>query len=103
MEISFKKSLKKFYEEGIGKSKVQWTIAAAATPAWCKKVFPDLNPQEACSALWEEIFRICRVDKRGLPQALERGTTTFLLQEAKSLMTSRLNTCTLRDLVPTFA
>lgn len=63
VEINFKKSLKKFYEEGIGHSKVQWTIAAASTPAWGKKVFPELDEKAACEALWEEIFRICRVDK----------------------------------------
>ena len=62
VEINYKKSLKKFYEEGIGHSKVQWTIAAASTPAWGKKVFPELDDERACSALWEEIFHICRAD-----------------------------------------
>lgn len=68
MEIGFKRSLKRFYEEGIGHSKVHWSIAAAATPAWGKKVFPELGEKEACAALWEEIFRVCRADK---PNCLE--------------------------------
>jgi aminopeptidase len=52
-----------FYDEGIGKSKVHWTVAAAATPKWGQKVFPNLNLTEAEAALWREIFSICRVDK----------------------------------------
>ncbi len=63
VEVNFKKSLKKFYEEAIGHSKVHWTLAAAATPAWSKKVFPNLEENSAKEALWNEIFRICRVDK----------------------------------------
>jgi len=52
-----------FYDEGIGKSKVHWTVAAAATPKWGQKVFPKLSPEAAENALWEEIFKICRVDQ----------------------------------------
>jgi aminopeptidase len=52
-----------FYDEGIGKSKVHWTVAAAATPKWGQKVFPNLSPEAAEAALWREIFAICRVDK----------------------------------------
>lgn len=55
--------LKEFYKEGIGKSKVHWSLAAAATPAWGQKIFPDLSATDACNALWEEIFRVCRVDQ----------------------------------------
>ncbi len=57
------KAVKYFYDEGIAKSKVHWTVAAAATPAWGQKVFPELDPAEAERALWEEIFKICRADK----------------------------------------
>lgn len=54
-------SLKSFYEEGIGKSKVHWTIGAAATPGWGVRIFPELSPQEAEDALWRSIFSITRV------------------------------------------
>lgn len=63
MQHHFRKSLKRYYDEGIGGSKVHWTVAAAATPKWGKRVFPELTEDEACMALWEEIFCICRVDK----------------------------------------
>ena len=36
---------------------------------WGKKVFPELSEEEACKRLWEEIFKICRVDT---PDYLER-------------------------------
>ena len=59
---AFYQAVKSFYEEGIGKSKVHWTIGAAATPAWGQRVFPGLSPEEAEDALWDAIFSIVRVD-----------------------------------------
>ncbi|MCC6220865.1 MAG: aminopeptidase [Deltaproteobacteria bacterium] len=56
-------ALKYFYDEGIGKSLIHWTIGAAATPKWGQKVFPRLSPDDACKRLWEEIFRICKLDR----------------------------------------
>jgi len=61
-QLSVRKRLKKFYDEGIGHSKVQWTIAAAATPKWAEKVFPELNGPEANEMLWNDIFAMCRAD-----------------------------------------
>ncbi len=63
MQLSIRKSLKSYYEDGVGKSQVHWTVAAAATPKWGKKVFPELSEEEANKALWAEIFKICRVDR----------------------------------------
>lgn len=60
---AFYQAVKSFYEEGIGKSKVHWTIGAVATPAWGKRVFPELEPIEAEKRLWEELFKIVRVDR----------------------------------------
>ncbi len=53
---------KRFYDEGIDKSKVQWCVIAAATPGWALRLFPDRSPHEAEATLWDHIFRICRVD-----------------------------------------
>jgi len=63
------KAIQYFYEEGIGKSKLHWTIAAAATPAWGKKIFPDKTPAEAETLLWEQIFNICRVNEERVLEA----------------------------------
>lgn len=53
---------KHFYTEGIEKSKVHWSVIAAATPAWAERIFPDRRGREAEEMLWAEIFRICRVE-----------------------------------------
>ncbi len=57
------KALKNYYAEGVGKSKIQWLVAAAATPRWGERVFPELEEKQAYKALWKEIFKICRADK----------------------------------------
>ena len=40
---------------------INWTIVAAATPAWAKLVFPHLPESEAVPALWEAIFHASRI------------------------------------------
>lgn len=66
--LATRKRMDRFYDEGIGKSLVHWSVAAAATPAWGKKIFPDLDPETACARLWDEIFRMSRADQ---PNCLE--------------------------------
>ena len=63
IRIGTYKAIKYFYDEGISKSKVHWTVAAAATPGWGAKIFPDSPPDEVEEMLWDEIFKICRADK----------------------------------------
>ncbi|WP_164472719.1 aminopeptidase [Cohnella candidum] len=41
--------------------KFSWTIIGAASRAWAKMVFPDLDGDEAVQALWEAIFQASRV------------------------------------------
>lgn len=38
-----------------------WCVVATATPAWAKKVFPNVPAKEAVEKLWEEIFASCRI------------------------------------------
>jgi len=59
----------RFYEDGINKSHVQWCVVAGVTPAWAADVFPELSADEAVTALWDSLFRLCRVDS---PDYLER-------------------------------
>lgn len=43
-------------------NKVSWTVVAASSPGWAKKVFPHLDTQEEqVDALWDEIFKTTRV------------------------------------------
>lgn len=92
MQLAVRQSLRKYYEEGVGKSKIHWLVAAAATPKWGKKVFPELSEEEACKALWEEIFKICRVDKPNFlelwkkhDQVLHKRATTLTQLKIKRL------------------
>ena len=48
--------------ELITRHDINWTIVAAATPAWAGAVFPDLKADEALARLWDAIFAASRVD-----------------------------------------
>ena len=80
----YRQSLKKYYAEGVGKSKIQWTVAAAATPKWAKKVFPELDEAKATNALWESIFHICRIDQPNFLQVAKVHRET-LQERARKL------------------
>lgn len=54
-------ALKK-YREYIMNSTVAWSIVSIPTKAWSKKVFPNLSEESAIEKLWENIFKIVRVD-----------------------------------------
>jgi aminopeptidase len=41
---------------------INWCVAAAATPAWARSVFPDKSPEAALEALWNAIFTCSRAD-----------------------------------------
>ena len=43
-------------------NKYQWTIAGAASPAWAKKVFPNLSKKRAVEALWDAILKTSRCE-----------------------------------------
>lgn len=53
----------KNYREYIMSSKVAWSVVSIPTKAWAKKVFSNLSEEEAVEKLWENIFKIVRVDK----------------------------------------
>ena len=41
---------------------INWNLVPAATPGWAREVFPELPPDAALAALWDAIFKACRVD-----------------------------------------
>ena len=41
-------------------NKYQWTIAAAPSEAWAKKVFPHLSKKQAVKELWDKILYVSR-------------------------------------------
>jgi aminopeptidase len=48
--------------ELITRHEINWTIVAAATPAWAATVFPDLPADQALAKLWGAIFAASRAD-----------------------------------------
>lgn len=55
------KALEQF-RQAIQSDKVSWTVVAAPSQAWAQKVFPDAQPEEAVSKLWEAIFQSVRLN-----------------------------------------
>ncbi len=55
----------KTYSDAQMANLIQWSIGAYATPAWAKKVFPDLPVDQAVSKLWDAIFAAVRVSGDG--------------------------------------
>ncbi len=48
--------------ENLMKAANNWTIAPCPTPGWAHMVHPDLDPDAALQRLWEQVFRMCRLD-----------------------------------------
>ncbi len=46
----------------VQRSHMPWSIVAFATPAWARKVFPDLPEDDAVAKLWDAIFAATRAD-----------------------------------------
>lgn len=53
---------RRYYDEGIGRSKVHWCVVAGATEGWARRLFPRLDSSAATTALWKQIFSICRLE-----------------------------------------
>jgi Leucyl aminopeptidase (aminopeptidase T) len=41
---------------------VPWSVIAAPSPGWARKVFPGVSDEEAVDALWNAIFEAIRLD-----------------------------------------
>ena len=72
------------FSRRISAKEVNWSIVAAPVLPWARRVFPELAPEAAMDALWEEIFRICRAD-RDDPVAAWREHTAALKRRRSHL------------------
>ena len=64
---------------------IKWTVAAAAGKGWAAKVFPDLKTsEEQVDALWDQIFKTCRVYEDD-PIAAWDNHKELLKEKAKKL------------------
>lgn len=50
------------YKEGIDAGKLAWTVIAIPTVGWAKKVYPDLEADQAMDALWNDVIEVSRAN-----------------------------------------
>ncbi|WP_010283855.1 aminopeptidase [Bacillus timonensis] len=63
---------------------LKWTVAAAAGAGWAAKVFPNLaTSEEQVDALWDQIFKTCRVYEDDPVAAWEEHTKILNEKAAK--------------------
>ncbi len=53
----------KEHNERLMSNRNSWSIVSIPTEGWAKKVFPHLTKEESIEKLWQEIFKIVRLDK----------------------------------------
>jgi len=42
---------------------MQWSLTYYPNVEWAKKVFPNLNDNEALNELWKTVYKMCRIDQ----------------------------------------
>jgi aminopeptidase len=57
---------------------INWSICAAASPAWARAVYPDLPADAALAKLWDAIFAASRVDAEDPIAAWESHNATLM-------------------------
>ncbi|BDH63165.1 aminopeptidase [Lysinibacillus sp. PLM2] len=63
---------------------LKWTVAAAAGAGWAAKVFPNLaTTEEQVAALWDQIFKTCRVYEEDPIKAWDEHKKTLNEKAAK--------------------
>jgi aminopeptidase len=67
-----------------------WTIAPCPTDTWAALVFPDLDPEDAYSRLWEQLRHILRLDEDD-PVAAWRERMDTVIAAAGRLTERRLD------------
>lgn len=63
------KACKEFYD-ALDFGRCVWCIVGGASPAWARKVFPDLPEDEAVERLWEAIFTTVRLKSANADEAV---------------------------------
>lgn len=60
------------YRDYVMNDRVTWSVVGYPTKDWAQKVFPDLSAEQAQEALWNQIFKIVRVDQDDPEQAWQQ-------------------------------
>jgi aminopeptidase len=51
------------FREQLSRNQTNWAVVAAAASAWAARVFPEAEPSQQVSRLWDAIGRLCRLDR----------------------------------------
>ncbi|SDM50547.1 aminopeptidase [Sediminibacillus halophilus] len=57
--------------------RIPWSIISIPTGDWAQKIFPDQSKEEAMESLWQQIFKIVRVDKEDPVAAWDEHNATL--------------------------
>ncbi len=63
-QLAVEKAMKP-WRELVMSSQIQWSVACVPTPSWTAAVFPHLEEEEGIEALWQAIYKVCRIDESG--------------------------------------
>ena len=74
----------KHFREMTSGNRVAWCVAAIPSPAWARKVFPDLPEEAGVRRLWEEILKAARSD-RGSAEADWRAHSETLREHVAKM------------------
>jgi aminopeptidase len=74
----------------VTRHEINWSIIAAATPAWAALAFPNEDPEVAIAKLWDAIFAATRIDAPD-PVAAWKAHSTHLQQRAALMNAKRFD------------
>ncbi|MCP8617376.1 aminopeptidase [Salirhabdus salicampi] len=77
----------KDYRNAMMTDTVQWSIIGIPTTNWAKKVYPNVDVEEAKQQMWEQIFHITRVDQEDPIQAWLQHNDT--LRQAREYLNEK--------------
>ena len=87
------------FRELISRNQTNWAVIAAAGSRWAAKVFPDSRPDEQIARLWDEINRLCRLDRPD-PVAAWQQHIDELAARADFSIGNITTRCDIQDLAP---
>ena len=65
------------YEEARDRMDLAWSIIPFASEALARKVYPDLSEEEAVKALWQDLFKVCRIDENDPVENWKKHNASF--------------------------
>lgn len=80
--LALHKAVQRFYDEGIGRSAVQWCVASASTTGWAESIFDDLAGEEARDELWRQLLKIVRADREDCLSAWDQHSADLSRRSA---------------------